>query len=48
MAQAVLFNKLATSAVFSTLDLQCGYWQMPVNPQDHPGPGMSLFQFRCT
>ena len=46
-------DKLANSGVFSTLDLQCGYWQMPVNPQDHhkiafyPGPGIGLFQFRC-
>ena len=46
-------DKLANSTIFSTLDLQCGYWQMPVNPQDRhktafcPGPGMGLFQFRC-
>ena len=45
-------DKLANSAIFSTLDLQCGYWQMPVNPPDRhktafcPGPGMGLFQFR--
>ena len=45
-------DKLANSTIFSTLDLQCGYWQMPVNPQDRhktafcPGPGMGLFQFR--
>jgi len=46
-------DKLARSKVFSTLDLQCGYWQMPVNPQDRhktafcPGPGIGLFQFKC-
>ena len=45
-------DKLATSEVFITLDLQCGYWQMPVNCQDcHktvfcPGPGMDLFHFK--
>ena len=46
-------DKLARSKVFSTLDLQCGYWQMPLNPQDRhktvfcPGPAMGLFQFKC-
>ena len=45
-------DKLANSKIFSTLDLQQGYWQMPVNPQDcHktafcPGPGMGLFHTR--
>ena len=38
--------------MFSTLDLQSGYWQLPVHPEDQPktafspGPGMGLFQFR--
>ena len=42
---------LAGSSIFSTLDLQSGYWQLPVNPSDKektafcPGPGMGLFQF---
>ena len=42
---------LAGSSIFSTLDLQSGYWQLPVNPADKektafcPGPGMGLFQF---
>ena len=42
---------LAGSSIFSTLDLQNGYWQLPVNPADKektafcPGPGMGLFQF---
>ena len=46
-------DKLANSSIFSTLDLQCGYWQLPVHPQDrhktafYPGPGMGLFQFKC-
>ena len=44
-------DRLAGSTVFSTLDLQSGYWQMPVHPTDQhktafcPGPGMGLFQF---
>ena len=25
---------LAGSAIFSTLDLRCGYWQLPVSPGD--------------
>ena len=42
---------LADSSIFSTLDLQSRYWQLPVNPADKektafcPGPGMGLFQF---
>ena len=45
-------DQLAGSQVFSTLDLQCGYWQLPVHTADcdktafSPGPGMGLFQFR--
>ena len=44
-------DKLQGSAVFSILDLQSGYWQLPVHPADRPktafspGPGMGLFQF---
>ena len=46
-------DKLANSEVFSTLDLQCGYWQVPVNPQAcHktafcPAPSMGFFQLKC-
>ena len=46
-------DKLGNSEIFSTLDLQCEYWQMPVDLQDRhktafcPGPDMGLFQFRC-
>ena len=42
---------LAGSLIFSTLDLQSLYWQLPVNPADKektafcPGPSMGLFQF---
>ena len=44
-------DRLAGSTVFSTLDLQSGYWQMPVNPADmdktafSPGAGFGLYQF---
>ena len=44
-------DRLASSTIFSTLDLQSGFWQMPVHPQDQdktafcPGPGMGLFNF---
>ena len=44
-------DQLSGSTVFSTLDLQSGYWQLPVSPNDPektafcPGPGMGLFQF---
>ena len=27
-------DRLAGSVIFSTLDLQSGYWQLPVNPSD--------------
>lgn len=46
-------DKLAGATVFTTLDLQSGYWQIPVNPEDRPktafcpGPGMGLFEFCC-
>lgn len=45
-------DQLATSAIFSILDLQNGYWQMPGNKGDimktafFPGPGIGLFQFK--
>ena len=44
-------DRLAGSAVFSTLDLQNGYWQVPISEEDRPktafcpGPGLGLFQF---
>lgn len=44
-------DRLANSTIFSTLDLQSGYWQLPVNPDDRektafcPGPGLGLYEF---
>ena len=44
-------DRLANSTVFSTLDLQSGYWQLPVSVKDRektafcPGPGIGLYQF---
>ena len=43
---------LSGSTVFSILDLQSGYWQLPVDPSDQEktavcsGPGMGLYQFK--
>ena len=44
-------DRLANSSIFLTLDLQNGYWQLPVQSNDCektafcPGPGMGLYQF---
>jgi len=46
-------DHLANAAVFSTLDLHSGYWQLPAAEADQPktafcpGPGMGLYQFCC-
>ena len=44
-------DRLAGAAVFSSLDLRNGYWQLPIHEEDRPktafspGPGLGLFQF---
>ena len=44
-------DSLAGSSIFSTSDLQSGYWQISEHPKDRektafcPGLGMELFQF---
>ena len=44
-------NRLAGCTVFSTLDLQSGFWQIPVKLEDRektafcPGAGLGLYQF---
>ena len=44
-------DRLAGLTIFSTLDVQSGFWLMPVHPQDQdktafcPGPEMGLFNF---
>ena len=43
-------NRLARSTVFTSLDMQNGYWQIPVHKSDQhktafcPAPGLGLFQ----
>ena len=45
-------DRLSGCSIFTTLDLQSGYWQLPVHPADVqktafcPGPGMGLYQFK--
>lgn len=44
-------HRIVGAKVFTTLDLQCGYWQVPINleyrpkPAFCPGQDMGLFQF---
>ena len=45
-------DHLSGCSIFTTLDLQSGYWQLPVHPADVqkpafcPNPGMGLYQFK--
>ena len=46
-----IFDRLEGAAIFSTLDLKSGYWQIPVAKEDRPKtafvcPSNGLFQFR--
>ncbi|KFD49867.1 hypothetical protein M513_09334 [Trichuris suis] len=47
-----VFDRISGAKVFSILDMQSGFWQVPVSPQDvqktafSPGPGIGLFQFK--
>uniref|UniRef100_A0A5S6QV55 RNA-directed DNA polymerase n=1 Tax=Trichuris muris TaxID=70415 RepID=A0A5S6QV55_TRIMR len=47
-----VFDRITDAKIFSTLDMQSGFWQIPVSPQDmdktafSPGPGMGLYQFK--
>ena len=39
---------LSGATIFSKLDYQCGFWQVPVDQEKtafSPGPGLGLFQF---
>ncbi|KFD46539.1 LOW QUALITY PROTEIN: hypothetical protein M513_12590, partial [Trichuris suis] len=44
-------DRLSGATVFSTLDLNSGFWQLPIHPDDRhktafcPGPGLGLFEF---
>ena len=49
-------DRLSRATVFLTLDLRCGYWQVPVPRRSRrsskdslfcPGPGMGLYEFCC-
>uniref|UniRef100_A0A5S6PZG1 RNA-directed DNA polymerase n=2 Tax=Trichuris muris TaxID=70415 RepID=A0A5S6PZG1_TRIMR len=44
-------GRLKGASTFSVLDLQCGFWQLPIREEDiektafSPGPGMGMFEF---
>ena len=43
----------AKSSIFSSLDLTCGFWQLPLEPDSHDFtsftiPGMGLYKWNCT
>ncbi|KHJ41621.1 zinc knuckle [Trichuris suis] len=44
-------DRLSGATVFSTLDLNSGFWQLPIHPDDRhktafcPGPGLGVFEF---
>uniref|UniRef100_A0A5S6QBE1 RNA-directed DNA polymerase n=1 Tax=Trichuris muris TaxID=70415 RepID=A0A5S6QBE1_TRIMR len=46
-------DRIGGATVFSTLDLNSGFWQLPIHPNDcektafSPGPGLGLYEFVC-
>uniref|UniRef100_A0A5S6R1Y7 Reverse transcriptase domain-containing protein n=1 Tax=Trichuris muris TaxID=70415 RepID=A0A5S6R1Y7_TRIMR len=47
-----IFDRITDAKAFSILDMQSGFWQIPMSPQDvektafSPGPDMGVYQFK--